>query len=147
MSDRKWRPVGAYPQQAGNHFGDFQVGEAYVVTYHLDGAEQEHQGEMVPTVRVSAYFGVVRVPQSGEGWPGGQAPARYSPASNISLERLDHTGEDVIDEEAYDNGEVFALDYSEPGIAMMDAEGVANEWQAVEWDVSDFWNGKELPRD
>lgn len=146
MSELKWRPVGTKPVIAGDVFGDFQVGDAYVVTYHLDECYREYRGEMIPTVRVSAYFGVENLPESATKQTVREG-ARYSPVSHVVFERLDHTGEDVIDEEAYDNGEVFPLDYSEPGIAMMDAEGVANEWQAVEWDVSDFWDGKDMPRD
>lgn len=140
MTDRKWRPVGAYPVTAGDHFGDSQAGESFVVTYHLDGAEREYQGEMVPTVRVSAYFGVELVSFLPSG------DTRYSPVSNVSLERLDVYGE-VIEEVQVDNTEIFPFDYSGLASARMDVNVQMWRWQTTEWDVADFWDGKDLPRD
>lgn len=144
VSKRKWRPVGARPGIAGDHFGDFQVGEAIVVTYHLDGCSRVFRGEKIPTVRVSAYFGVVRQQNAGGTQPA--EPARYSPVSEVNFERLGYDGE-VIEEVSHTNGELFPYDYDDLERAESDVLSVVVDWQFTTWSMADFWNGSEdIPR-
>lgn len=142
MTDRKWRPTSAGVQNAGDYFGDFQVGDAYVVTYHLDGAFREYMGEKVPMVRVSVYFGVVGTPDE-QGVAVKVRGARYAPTSVVSLERLDVYGE-VIEEVTEDNASVFPFDYTTYQVADIDRAAVAHRWQSKVWGVADFWDGRVM---
>lgn len=131
MSERKWRPQYDKPQRAGDVFGDFQVGEAFVVTYHLDNA---------PNVRVSAYFGIEQVPQSGT------ERYRYSPVSTISLEKLEGPDNDVVDSVDVPNHERFPFDWPTFSPAHRDMRDEMWRWQKTKWDTNDFWDGEDFPR-
>lgn len=137
MHDRKWRPVGE-PVNAGDVFGDNQVGMAFVVTYLLDAEDPKPHTPHASGTRVSAYFGVERVPQPDHS-------NRYSPVSRITLEILDEDG-DMVDGVDFDNGDVFPFDYVTLTQARQDVHKVMQQWQRTTWAMNDFFDGKELPR-
>lgn len=137
MSDRKWRSTGR-SLYAGDYFGDDQVGDAVVVTYHLDGAFREYKARMVPTVRVSVYFGVEMSQDSGG--------VEYSARCTIELQRLDVDG-DVIEEYVSPYNELFPLVYSTYQRADIEMRAEVNQWVLRVWGVSDFWDGKDMPRE
>lgn len=133
MGKRMWRAQGERPVNAGDVFGDFQVGNALVVTYKLDEA---------PRARVSVYFGVVGTPDKcGVGL---DPKGRYAPISKMSLELLDGTSDANVVDEVETDGHAFLLDYEQHKPAHMDAVRAAQEWQSSVWTINELFNGKEV---
>lgn len=131
MSVLKWRTrSGVF--DAGDHFGDEQVGRAYGLTYHLD-----HN----PHARVTVYFGVVA--QLNNDGVGFRPDTRYGPTSEVVMERLNYQG-DVVDEVHESNDDSFPFDYQLSTDAHEDVQVVVQRWEGTVWDLNDFWDGVDL---
>lgn len=136
MGNRLWRRDGDV-HDAGDVFGDVQVGRAFAVRYVLDDA---------PRVRIEITFGVVG--QLDDKGVSLRADTRYGPHSTLSLQLLDKEGGDVV--ESHETvGHAWLHDYATEAEAFRTVhETIAADYGPEStYTITEMFDGKELPNE
>lgn len=136
MGNRLWRLDGDV-FDAGDVFGDIQVGRALAVRYVLDDA---------PRARVEITFGVVgQLEDRGVHF---RRDTRYAPTSKLELQLLDTAGGDVV-ESRESEGPGFLFDY----VSVAEAFRAVHETIEADYGpdstftITEMFDGKELPNE
>lgn len=136
MGNRLWRRDGDV-FDAGDVFGDIQVGRAFAVRYVLDGA---------PRSRVEITFGVVGQLEDRGVYLRRGTP--YSPTSKLELQLLDTAGGDVV-ESRESEGPGFLFDYGTVAEAFRSVhETIAADYGPDStFAIMEMFDGEELPNE
>lgn len=136
MGNRLWRRDGGV-HDAGDVFGDVQVGRAFAVRYVLDGA---------PRARIEITFGVVGQLDDKDVYF--RSDTRYAPTSRLELQLLDTAGEDVVESHESD-GHAWLHDYATVAEAFRTVhETIAADYGPEStFTITEMFDGKELPNE